>query len=620
VPRFDPKQSDDNAIKIDASTILKRGLPNSGINRSDERSRINSRNNHLSISELVAKEKQLAKWHASRYEAAKNKDDPEVERLTKMINAHESLWKKHWLDRCPLGQAKELPSHKAVESQIDYLQVAVSRRIGYFLNAFERQKINPIKNEITGIQDLIKQLEKEKQSGSTVAGLAIKPERYDQSIQELKTRIKQLESEKSKYVLVQNALIRDYMGFVSYLNSARDTITGVKNLLPQNNGIKLKTIPIVDIQDGFNSLSTLFKEYQKQAEGKYMSAILAPKQKAAKDAKDQVKASDDRYSKLNLWDKFKQGDISKPAREASKKASSEYFVAEDRFNQLKSRLNKLASTIVAANIAFRKGDAISFTVDIWKADPKSRIHSNQPNTDLSVNFSDAALMKRLGLNPSLMAMGKFTRQNEGSSTGELIIHWPAFASGVTFAGGYDCKGRSKATIRRDLNHVNDSLRKAGIKPIPENIITQLADSAGIFGKRAKAYILARPSLREYKFPKEAVDILFYKYYSAEYSKARRIVDKYIGKGNFDQLPVDVRQLIVDTATRGDFGSLKNEAKREKFKNAIKKGYKFDSWSDFIKIYKDRTVFQMNPNIIRHDQREQKAREIEKRLKKEKSGK
>jgi hypothetical protein len=29
---------------------------------------------------------------------------------------------------------------------------------------------------------------------------------------------------------------------------------------------------------------------------------------------------------------------------------------------------------------------------------------------------------------------------------------------------------------------------------------------------------------------------------------------------------------------------------------------------------------MNPNIIRHDQREQKAREIEKRLKKEKSGK
>jgi hypothetical protein len=494
--------------------------------------------------------------------------------------------------------------------QLDKLQAVVSRRVGRSIDRLDTEQILPIQKKVIAYRKLIDSLEKDQAKVGFLEGRFL-GDTIIKDIKDVKKLLEPLEKQYRELREKRSSLIKDYMGFVSYLSSGRETIQKLSSALPPSVKITLTPQPVRNLQAAFAGVDSLLASFQKQAITIHKRDLLKPAENNSKLTKSLVKGIDEDFNKLNMLGKIFAGDVGKDAREMSKSVSRDYAQILEKHKKIIDEFKNFATTMKAASNEFQKGQPISFVISV----PGVRGTSapSVRNINVKIDISEKGIIRRLGLDVEVMKVGQFTRSNEGTPRSERRIHWPRYNSGVTLAGGYDIGHKNEATVRRDLNFVNKGLRLVGKPEIPEKIIDSLIGGIGLKAGHAKRYLAAHPELKAYRLPKEAVDILFYKYFRREYKTAERVLNKNIQPFKFEDLPLDVRRLIADTVTRGDFLSLRNRNKRAIFYGSVKEGARTGDWSSFAEIYTDRKVFTLNPTINRHDQRAEKAEEIERRL-------
>jgi hypothetical protein len=558
---------------------------------------------------LIAKERLLANVYQRLKQAKASNNKEDVRNFSEVIESNERTWKRMWKAPYVPSKRTPVPGASALSIQIDKLQAVVSRRIGTHLDNLDREKIDPLNRKIKTYDKLIAELKQDQKKVGFLEGKFL-GDKLDKDIARIESIVNPIKKERDKYVQKRRLLINDYMDFVSYLEEGRETIGQLSRIVPNSNKIKMTPRPVLNVGSAFSALDEMFVDFRSEVIDLHKNQSVKPAQHKAKLTKDTVKSIEEEFNKLNFLGKFFAGDIGKDARGTAKEASVEYAIALQNHQNVIQKFNTYADTIKAASTSFEKGQPISFTLTTNlqnESDPTTRVRVVK--SEVKVNFSDSSIILRLGLDPKISEVGEFTRRNEGTDKTERKIHFPGFNSGITIAGGYDVGHKSKATVISDLNYVNKALRLTGKDEIPDSICKQLIGAVGLTRDRARLYLREHPDLRNYRLPKEAVDVFFYKYYKREYQTAERVVNKNIRPYKFEDLPLEVRQLIADTVTRGDFKSLRNREKRNKFYGAIKDGIKTDNWDKFAEIYTDRTIFTLNPTINRHTQRAEKAEEL-----------
>jgi hypothetical protein len=564
---------------------------------------------------LVAKERFLASLYTQRNIAIEKNQLQEVGALQKVINAHKRSWEKMWVAPYSPSKIKSMTASQALSIQVDKLQAVVSRRIGKYISKLDKEQIDPLNKKINIYEKLLLDLENEKAKNKGLHAFFL-GDKLDKDIEHTKKLMEPYLKKRSQLLEKREKLIGEYMEFVAYLESGRATIKELRKTTPHINQIKLSPIPVTNVSSGFKAVNGLLDSVRTQVLQNHKDDIVNPAQRNSKLRKQTVEEIDKEFNKLNGLSKFFAGDIGAHSREMSKEASVHYAQVLGRHKIIMTKFNDFAETIKIASSSFEKGQPIAFTTSFQITSGTRQVNRS---VQRSYDFSDKGIITALGLNPELLKKATFTRNNEGTPVSERKIHWPGYNSGVTLSGGYDLGHKSKAQVRKHLELVNKGLHLVGEEEIHPKICKLLLGAVGLRGTKARDYLRRNPSLRKYQLPAEATDVFIYQYYRNESATTERVVNKNLSKYDkknnysFDDIPEDIQILIVDTVTRGDFKSLYNPTKREKYYSALIKGLETNHWEGFLNLYKEGVIFTLNPNINRHGIREEKAEEIKENL-------
>lgn len=559
-------------------------------------------------------------------------------------------------------KTKYLSASEAINYQIKQLQREVLTHMKHQVDEFNDKEFAPLAKQVRInlkntrlVEESINEQEKLMRPWYTInANGDVK-----RNIDDLNTQLKklqktapQLEQKCQEAIAQRNQIVEKHRAFLRYLDYGSDLIKKEVIFLTYDpiSKIRIRRVRPGHLERAFSALASVTKEvnddmnnnYEKEL--KHVSTRAKAYKSLAKDlsestptgffdkgiaiVKDVVFATDGANSKV-IEDTEK-------ARFNASISEAKYTDAIKKKINLSDKFKDFLKIIYDGEISLRANGNVSFdaVTKLSNGDYRLETIGGHPGKFRHINISlkDQIIATTLGLNPEIVPLGAPTRSFEGATDksdphyeGKII--WPSYSSGIT-VGGYDFGYKSKTEVRRTLHIVDSVLEKFGKEKVPQEIKDFLIKSANpkYHGHAAKKLLNHQkkhcPEISTYKFEPEACTVFFLKYFSKEFNKARRIVNNRLGiksneddaKNGFSSFPLEVQQLITDTVVRGDFAAivpsrrnsegqiLRKKERSNRFWNAVKNGANNDNWVDLAEIYKDRSVFILNPHIKRHAQR------------------
>jgi len=181
---------------------------------------------------------------------------------------------------------------------------------------------------------------------------------------------------------------------------------------------------------------------------------------------------------------------------------------------------------------------------------------------------------------------ELTFETEGGHLRAVLRpHCPGNSSGVTIGPGYDMKARNTTDVEADL-------LAAGI---PTAVARQLAGGAGKSGDTAKAWIRANFPGHDAVITVEASSNLFLHVYPTYSELVRRKVSEKWG-ADWDQLPIRMKEVLVDLAFRGDMSRFKEGVTRHE--RLIEPPVVANDFATFRRLITDYEYWQANTNLPR----------------------
>lgn len=181
------------------------------------------------------------------------------------------------------------------------------------------------------------------------------------------------------------------------------------------------------------------------------------------------------------------------------------------------------------------------------AKPDGKITSTSSQTFLAlVRFMKSTRSRTNITTPKRGALTWKAEGNEGGPFHSRVLHVPSPASGLTIGRGYDMRNRSSAEIRSHLQQAN----------IPSKYATKISEGAGLFGPSAERFIIEQ-DLLDHEISAESQLKLFesiYKDYVATVKRicaSRSVVATY-GETDWENLDLDILEIVVDMTFRGDY--------------------------------------------------------------------
>ncbi|MCA9696406.1 MAG: peptidoglycan-binding protein [Myxococcales bacterium] len=168
----------------------------------------------------------------------------------------------------------------------------------------------------------------------------------------------------------------------------------------------------------------------------------------------------------------------------------------------------------------------------------------------------------------------------------LRPHCPGEKSGVTIGPGYDMKERKSAQVEADL-------KAAGI---PDDLAKKLSDGVKKSGDGAKEWIAANFPGKGAVITVAASSNLFLHVYPS-YAKMVREKVSELWQAPWDQLPTNMKEVLVDLAYRGDLQRDKSQ-KPTKHEKLIKPSVVANDFVAFRKLMTDYQYWQDNTNLKR----------------------
>ena len=168
----------------------------------------------------------------------------------------------------------------------------------------------------------------------------------------------------------------------------------------------------------------------------------------------------------------------------------------------------------------------------------------------------------------------------------LRPHCPGEKSGVTIGPGYDMKERKSAQVEADL-------KAAGI---PDDLAKKLSDGVKKSGDGAKEWIAANFPGKGAVITVAASSNLFLHVYPS-YAKMVREKVSELWQAPWDQLPTNMKEVLVDLAYRGDLQRDKSQ-KPTKHEKLIKPSVVANDFAAFRKLMTDYQYWQDNTNLKR----------------------
>ncbi|MFV8754006.1 pesticin C-terminus-like muramidase [Nannocystaceae bacterium ST9] len=179
---------------------------------------------------------------------------------------------------------------------------------------------------------------------------------------------------------------------------------------------------------------------------------------------------------------------------------------------------------------------------------------------------------------------QLTFETEGGKlTAVLRPHCPGSSSGVTIGPGYDMKERTAADVKADLE-------AAGI---PTDVADKLSGGVGKSGDTAKTWIGENFPGSAAVITTEASANLFTHVYPT-YSELvrKKVSEEWLAP--WDQLPLKMKEVLVDLAFRGDMSRFKGSA--TKHEKLIKPPVVANDFAAFKKLMTDYEYWQANTNL------------------------
>jgi hypothetical protein len=165
----------------------------------------------------------------------------------------------------------------------------------------------------------------------------------------------------------------------------------------------------------------------------------------------------------------------------------------------------------------------------------------------------------------------------------LRPHCPGSSSGVTIGPGYDMKERTAADVKADLE-------AAGV---PSDVATKLSGGVGKSGDTAKTWISSNFPGSDAVITAEASATLFTHVYPVYAELVRKKVSEE-WEAPWDQLPIKMKELLVDLAFRGDMSRFKGYA--TKHEKLIKPKVVANDYAGFRALINDFKYWQDNTNL------------------------
>lgn len=179
---------------------------------------------------------------------------------------------------------------------------------------------------------------------------------------------------------------------------------------------------------------------------------------------------------------------------------------------------------------------------------------------------------------------QLTFEREGGKLPAVLRpHCPGNSSGVTIGPGYDMREREPKAIIADLE-------AAGV---PNDVATKLSGGAGKQGDAAKTWIAENYPSKAPVITAEASSNLFTHVYPKYATLVRNKVSE-LWEADWDALPVNMREVLVDLAFRGDLNRFKDAA--TKHEKLIKPLVVQNDYVGFRELINDFRYWQDNTNL------------------------
>lgn len=179
---------------------------------------------------------------------------------------------------------------------------------------------------------------------------------------------------------------------------------------------------------------------------------------------------------------------------------------------------------------------------------------------------------------------QLTFETEGGKlTAVLRPHCPGDSSGVTIGPGYDMKERKAADVKADLE-------AAGV---PTDVAEKLSGGVDKSGDTAKTWITTNYPEKGAVITTEASANLFTHVYPT-YSELvrKKVSEEWLAP--WDQLPVKMKEVLVDLAFRGDMSRFKGYA--TKHEKLLKPPVVANDFAAFRKVITDYEYWKANTNL------------------------
>jgi murein DD-endopeptidase MepM/ murein hydrolase activator NlpD len=179
---------------------------------------------------------------------------------------------------------------------------------------------------------------------------------------------------------------------------------------------------------------------------------------------------------------------------------------------------------------------------------------------------------------------QLTFETEGGKlTAVLRPHCPGNTSGVTIGPGYDMKERTSADVIADLEAA----------AVPKDVAEKLAGGVGKSGDTAKTWITENYPGKDAVITTEASSNLFTHVYPTYAELVRKKVsEEWLAA--WDQLPLKMKEVLVDLAFRGDMSRFKGYA--TKHEKLLKPPVVANDFAAFRKVITDYEYWRDNTNL------------------------